>query len=99
MKAKKFSLRRDFAPDEARGEDTPGVSPWELHFLSSSSFKRKIERKIRPAKIGITIIKALTGSLMTITTNTVKATIRAANFAVFLSSLFTISFFIVYRQF
>jgi len=31
MNAKKFLLRRDFAPNEAWGEDTPGVSPWELH--------------------------------------------------------------------
>ena len=34
MKAKKFSLRRDFAPDEAQGEDTTGVSPRELHLKS-----------------------------------------------------------------
>lgn len=31
MNAKFFPLRRDFAPDEARGEETPGVSPWELY--------------------------------------------------------------------
>jgi len=33
MNAKQFLLRRDFAPDEAQGEDTPGVSPRELHLL------------------------------------------------------------------
>lgn len=31
MNARKFPLRRDFAPDEAQGGDTPGVSPLELH--------------------------------------------------------------------
>jgi len=33
--AKSFSLRRDFAPNEARGEDTPSVSPRELHISKS----------------------------------------------------------------
>lgn len=46
MKAKKILLRRDFSPDEARGEDTPSVlrlaqdgergrtiSSWEIHNL------------------------------------------------------------------
>jgi hypothetical protein len=34
MKAKDISLRRDFAPDEAQGEDTPTVRSRELHFGS-----------------------------------------------------------------
>ncbi len=35
IRAKSFSLRRDFAPDEAWGEDIPSVSLWELHWNGS----------------------------------------------------------------
>ena len=36
MEAKSFSLRRDFAPDAAGGEDTRSVSSRELHFVASA---------------------------------------------------------------
>lgn len=32
MDARRFPLRSDSAPEEARGEDTPSVSSRELHF-------------------------------------------------------------------
>ena len=31
-----LSASRDSAPEEAVGEDTPGVSPWELHLMFKS---------------------------------------------------------------
>ncbi len=37
MNAKIFPLRRDFTSDKAQGEDTPGVSPRELHVSSAYS--------------------------------------------------------------
>ncbi len=45
LNAKRFPLRRDFAPDlpyrqagEAGGEDTPSVSSWELHLYAALEF-------------------------------------------------------------
>ena len=42
MKAKNFSLRRDYAHNEAQGEDTTGVSPRELHIKKQ---EEKVEVK------------------------------------------------------
>jgi len=38
MGAKSLSLRSDFSPDEARGEDTPSVSSREIHYKNTLKF-------------------------------------------------------------
>jgi len=45
MKAKNISLRRDFSPDEARGEDTPTVRSLEIH-LDSQVINKASREKI-----------------------------------------------------
>ncbi len=42
MNAKQFLLRRDFAPDEAQGEDTPTVRSRELHFIIPPAPEKRV---------------------------------------------------------
>jgi len=48
-----------------------------LRGFSSSSGTKKIARKIRPAKIGITIVKAPTERFITITVSMIRAIMKA----------------------
>jgi len=47
MNAKSFPLRRDFAPDEARGEETLSVSSGELHDFTVEFCSLFIDKRSR----------------------------------------------------
>ncbi|TSC89363.1 MAG: hypothetical protein G01um10145_520 [Microgenomates group bacterium Gr01-1014_5] len=59
VRAKCCSLRRDSAPDEARGEDTPTVRSWELHGVEKEPVESATEPNKRNGQRQETLVREL----------------------------------------